>query len=485
MYLLQKEKKNEENANGTDKRADALQQAIDDLPAALAHPSRNWQITSLSCHSDKTAAGYTFTSLYPKQEEEVLKAFHEFAKHLFPPETRKQGSAQMDDVNPPGDTEFGFDTDLQSEEGLQVPDDTAVSSSGVEDGLDTDHGPDDSEFTEPEDGVERDEEDRDEVAAENEEEERNGNLEMAFDASTFAEADASFHSTHPNLGLDFGGFDDFDNSHSISLSRSAVPGLSVPAGFQPEVFGDGLAAPTSFGYTLASSSYPSDNVIPDFSFSSLLDSSWDFTGIDLNTFNVPISKECSTSPRKRGMWAIHEPAADPFTLPFLPIPPPSIPEGSPEPSQRLHTQAIHDPAILPILRSQCTPKKTAVLHSPTTCPTLSATIGLAQVPESFCRCPQKSAAKTGSQKRKNTGKATLTPVTQSIIPEEGAPLTQAPPTEPRMSKHVPVKSKRNEVANAIGTNNLTFVVANKAAGGVGEHTSHKRMGANSTRGEEK
>ncbi|KAF8120411.1 hypothetical protein EV363DRAFT_1407631 [Boletus edulis] len=199
MYLLQKEKKNDGNADGTDKRADTLQQAIDDLPTALARvaeiikrqtgfttsficagpdPSRNWQITSLSCHSDKTAAGYTFASLYPKQEEEVLKAFQEFAEQLFPPEIRKQGAAQTDDVNPPGDTELGFDTDLQSEGGLQVPDDTAVSSSGVEDGLDTDHGPDDSEFTEPEDGVERDEEDGDEVAAENEEEERNSDIEM-------------------------------------------------------------------------------------------------------------------------------------------------------------------------------------------------------------------------------------------------------------------------------------------------------------------
>ncbi|KAF8133177.1 hypothetical protein EV363DRAFT_1325365 [Boletus edulis] len=148
------------------------------------------------------------------------------------------------------------------------------------------------------------------------------------------------------------------------------------------------------------------------------------------------------------MRAIYEPT-DPFTLPFLPMPP-SMPGGSPEPSQHLHAQAIHDPAVPPIPISQSTSK-------------------------SLRRGPQKSAAKTGSQKRKNTGKATLTPVTRSTIPEKGVPLTQAPPTEPRVSKRVPVKSKRNEVADAIGTNNMTFVDANKAAGGVGEHTSHSTV----------
>ncbi|KAN0088021.1 hypothetical protein V8E55_006642 [Tylopilus felleus] len=101
MYLLQKGKKkaDEQPEGDTD-----LKGAIEDLPAALAQvgdiirrwtgfavsfictrpdPSRNWEITSLSCHPDRSPAGDTFASLYPLQEENVLKAFQEFAELLF------------------------------------------------------------------------------------------------------------------------------------------------------------------------------------------------------------------------------------------------------------------------------------------------------------------------------------------------------------------------------------------------------------------
>ena len=261
------------------------------------------------------------------------------------------------------------------------------------------------------------------------------------------------------MGLDFGtmngGFQgDFGGfySNSLSLCGSTLPGL--PPNFAG-TFGSELNAPSSFGYDLASNSYPGDDILPDFSFTNMLDlnSPWDFSGINLNAIELPVSEEHSTSPRKRAVQAIHNPTrakASESTLPVLPMP-------------------------------QGTSKKTAMSQPPSTQPTPSAPAG--PTPEPSLHGPQRRTVGSAPQKPINPGKAPLPP-TQDTGLQEVVPQTQTPPTEPRVSKRVPIKSKRNEIANAIGTNNTVFPGANKAAGQQtpGRSTA-KQTGESSSKGE--
>ncbi|KAF8451149.1 hypothetical protein L210DRAFT_988707 [Boletus edulis BED1] len=81
-----------------------IKRAIDNLPYALARvaklvkrrthfaisfvcagpdPSRNWDISSISCHPDTTASGHTFPSLFPKESNAMLIAFQEYAETIF------------------------------------------------------------------------------------------------------------------------------------------------------------------------------------------------------------------------------------------------------------------------------------------------------------------------------------------------------------------------------------------------------------------
>ena len=107
------------------------------------------------------------------------------------------------------------------------------------------------------------------------------------------------------MGLDFGTMNGFQGdfrgfySNPLSFSGSTLPGppINLNSTFAPGTFGSELIAPSSFGYDLASSSYPSDDMLPDFSFTNMLNGPWDFSGIDLNAIKLPVSEERSTSPR--------------------------------------------------------------------------------------------------------------------------------------------------------------------------------------------
>ena len=74
---------------------------------------------------------------------------------------------------------FNFNSELQSLGGLSVPDDTAISSSGIEGELDTDHVP--SKFTEPEDDVKQDIRDKMDEGAKEDDEKEGDDLEMGRD----------------------------------------------------------------------------------------------------------------------------------------------------------------------------------------------------------------------------------------------------------------------------------------------------------------
>ncbi|KAG9309247.1 hypothetical protein JVU11DRAFT_10728 [Chiua virens] len=103
MYELQKKKPTE----ATDKSLDpaTIKWAIGELPFALADiavlirrhcgfavsffcagpdPSKNWEITSISCHPDVTAQGNSFAHIYPDQDKAMLSAFHDYTETLFP-----------------------------------------------------------------------------------------------------------------------------------------------------------------------------------------------------------------------------------------------------------------------------------------------------------------------------------------------------------------------------------------------------------------
>ena len=263
------------------------------------------------------------------------------------------------------------------------------------------------------------------------------------------------------MGLDFGTMNGFQGdfrgfySNPLSFSGSTLPGppINLNSTFTPGTFGSELIAPSSFGYDLASSSYPSDDMLPDFSFTNMLNGPWDFSGIDLNAIKLPVSEERSTSPRKRTAQAMLDPTKA-SELPLLPMP-----QGMSE--------------------------KTAVSQPPPTQPTPSATAGPRPEPSFKLHGPQRHAIGSMPQKPIDPGKAPL-PSTRNTGVQEAVPQTQTPPTELRMSKCVPVKSKRNEIANAIGTNNMALLGANKAAGQQTPGRSMaKRMGDRSSRGEKK
>ncbi|KAG6375187.1 hypothetical protein JVT61DRAFT_3396 [Boletus reticuloceps] len=82
-----------------------IKRAIDDLLYALARvaklvkrltrfaisfvcagpdSSRNWDISSISCHPDTTPEGCTFPNLFPKESNAMLVAFQEYAETIFP-----------------------------------------------------------------------------------------------------------------------------------------------------------------------------------------------------------------------------------------------------------------------------------------------------------------------------------------------------------------------------------------------------------------
>ncbi|KIJ10058.1 hypothetical protein PAXINDRAFT_157719 [Paxillus involutus ATCC 200175] len=105
MYTSQKRGKRG-GGDGSSQETDPeiIQRAIDDLPFALKHiaalikqrtgftvsficarpdPSKNWEITSLSCHPDETPQGNCFGTLFPKEEDTLLAAYQEYAELLF------------------------------------------------------------------------------------------------------------------------------------------------------------------------------------------------------------------------------------------------------------------------------------------------------------------------------------------------------------------------------------------------------------------
>ena len=205
-----------------------------------------------------------------------------------------------------------------------------------------------------------------------------------------------------SMGLDFGtmnGFQgDFGGFYSIplSLSGSTLPGPPINSNstFTPETFGSELIAPSSFGYDLASSSYPSDDMLPDFSFTNMLNGLWDFSGIDLNVIELPISEEHSTSPWKRAAQAMLDPAKA-SELPLLPMP-------------------------------QGTSGKTAVSQPLPIQPTPSATAGPRPEPSFKLHGPQRHAVGSMPQKPIDPGKAPLLS-TRNTRPQEAVPQTQTPP----------------------------------------------------------
>ena len=88
--------------------------------------------------------------------------------------------AQISNVDLSSDCDF--DSELQSLGGLSVSDDTAVSSSGVEGELDTNHAP--SKFTEPEDDVEQDIQDKMDEGAKEDDEKEGDDPEMVHDGAS-------------------------------------------------------------------------------------------------------------------------------------------------------------------------------------------------------------------------------------------------------------------------------------------------------------
>lgn len=252
------------------------------------------------------------------------------------------------------------------------------------------------------------------------------------------------HTTSGGFGL--GGF-----SHPTYAFGSIPPTLTTHPngnihGFVPGTFGNGLTAPPAFDYNPGASGMPSQGV----SFTDMLENTWDFSGIDFNAMNVPTSAERSTSthesietsseslpilPMPKETWSMHtqpQPTLD------LPIPLPASTKSTQKASQR-GPQKAAGRAVPPKRPRPQAPKATPPLPT-------RKTITQAAVPETQANNSLSAVIPT-----QNTVSKVLTskavPPTQTSIP---------PLDEPRASKRVPKKSRRNELANAIGTNSTSF-----------------------------
>ncbi|KIK78087.1 hypothetical protein PAXRUDRAFT_17074 [Paxillus rubicundulus Ve08.2h10] len=136
-----------------------IQRVIDDLPYVLKSiaaaikqrtrfmvsficagpdPSKNWGITSLSCHPDETPQGNTFTTLFPKEDNILLAAYQDYAELLFPVEIRNPQKAtpveKNDDIESEDGEDLGTEGGSQPPAGEDVEDDPCEDGEVVEDG---------------------------------------------------------------------------------------------------------------------------------------------------------------------------------------------------------------------------------------------------------------------------------------------------------------------------------------------------------------
>ncbi|KAF8837384.1 hypothetical protein BDN67DRAFT_983298 [Paxillus ammoniavirescens] len=508
MYKLQSKKRRDRGLMEEETDPLTIQEAIEDLPLVLTcivtlikqctrfavsflcagpDPSQNWEIASLFCHLEETPQGNTFACRFPKEENTMLVAFQDYAELLFPVEmcnpTGEHTAAQTLDYSSDVETEHENVRDVDDLEG-----DSAGKSSGFESRLNVDQAL--CDVVESEGDVMRDN-DREGDGLIGSEDGWNG---VGVGVGGLVEGEENVNNSegasHGNMSLGH----QFGSCVAPSLS---VPSFDTIGGYMPGTLGtaSGTPFPSIFNYSAALGGYYNgageggyNNSTGGFSFSDTIQDAgsfsgggWNFECIGLDKFSdVPTSNEHSTSQNNQNI-----------PEPRLPAPPLDLHDTtqSAESSTKLlnskSTSVSDKPCPKPKLvkrkqnASPGAPADEASKIDPSrTVPKMSWAIPPRVAPVQ--KVPPQAAATTITPKavdpkklspeRTTPAASQNGPLPKPLKPARANPKTPPSKTtsategaETRVSKRVHVKSKRNDMADTIGANQLMFVNAGEAA----------------------
>ncbi|KAG2112872.1 hypothetical protein DEU56DRAFT_761967 [Suillus clintonianus] len=437
--------------------AEGIAQGIDDLPIicrrfaqlvkkktgflvsfmfAGPDPRNDWDMTSLFCHPSETQQGRTFAQLYQTADRNFLEVFQQYAEIIFPSDKRKPNVTVGNEDMECGEEVYGE----------EVP-----------------NGHDD---------VEEDNDIESFDQGEEEQEENEGSL-LLPDASLGDASDAPGATPDASIGA----MVDVPLQSDASSSYSNYDGVSAPiphsyspvyvpptTNLVPNLFGPFYApqmsttsVPSSFTPAYTAPLMSTDGFTPVYN-PSVSTPSFSFpnTWQDLN-WTDPVFQ---TSPASAAAWlqqnlspvsaertSLHESSAD--SLPILPHPnPPSL--------DSLPFLPHPNPPQLPILPHPNPPQGTpnslsAVITKPITKKTILEPKAT-QKPKAASK-PKPKPKAIHKPKAATTPTITNPPGAESSSSGDVAPggITNDESTNTRASKRVPVKSRRNELADAIGT----------------------------------
>ncbi|KAG1809254.1 hypothetical protein EV424DRAFT_1543064 [Suillus variegatus] len=467
---------------------DAITKGIDELPIICQHfahlvkkqtqfivsfmcagpdPRHNQDIVTLLCHPSETSGGRNFAHLYPDKDYAFLGVYQEFAESLF--------SVKEHDPLLPATTNVG---DGNRSEELEEDD------SGEEDGSS--------------------EEDESGEEDESREENEGGTDTMSWDnpslytilqapdasmAGTVALAPAGFadvslqlmgpfysqiRSQYPDLSLDL---------HSVMMPQASVPLGSIEP-FEARFLQPGLIATGYLGSSTVQNTSFSSPASLGFSLTDTMHG-WNFNNGNLNSTGT-------TSPSLDE----HLPQFT-YQLPTLPAANPPSPTETAQPAEVPDSQAgtghakskRKSKSKLPTTKSLTahTDKPRSATKFITDTPTVTATPTTAKltplvnstepIPVITLANAAKPKAKPNQNQTKPKPKANPVSTKSSAVTEtthvtadEGNVLgdsitinnivqkaTASQIGAARVSKHIPIKSRRNDIADAIGSDGMTFV----------------------------
>ncbi|KAG1842058.1 hypothetical protein F4604DRAFT_1939052 [Suillus subluteus] len=483
--------------------ADAIAKAIDDLPIicqCFAQLRHDWDIVSLSCHPSETPAGSNFSQLCPDKDNTFLAAYQQYAELIFPANER--------DPLLPG---VGDDNELEELEGCDNGEEDggcdgsmdwnipgfATSSTKISDASMSGFGNTEAGISDASSFNELDQSVFNSKAQSNTSFEQAqpdawsgfGNTKAGIsDASSLNELDQSVSNSEAQSNTSFGQAQpdaslaqaqlhasfDWHNISTLPPDPTSVPGLN-------EVFGSSFshADLIAMGFLGGGSTMP--NPFPP-AFSSLAPSltdarstvpgyydaqhdtqygtqMWNFSNLDSQGWEMPSLSSFLSSPisAKRTTTTTEQDEVLPHFTRQSPILPAA---NHPAYDSAEDLDSIHTGAGLPKSKRKRKSKLPAaeVDCNPAIEPTPTIT-------------PMNTAKPKAKPKAKPLTKSGAVTETLHATADEGNVLGHltAPNTAtkrnlavdigaaPRVSKRIPIKSRRNDVADAIGSDGSTFV----------------------------
>ncbi|KAG1886405.1 uncharacterized protein F5891DRAFT_988963 [Suillus fuscotomentosus] len=480
---------------------DAIAKAIDDLPiicqrfarlikkktrfivsfmCAGPEPRHNWDIVSLSCHPSETPAGSNFSQLCPDKDNTFLAAYQQYAELIFPANER----------NPPLLPGVGDDNEIEELERCNNVEESGSEEELGEDGeKNVNGGCDDSmdwnNSGNTEAGI-SDASSLDEIdqSAFNSEPQSNASLTQAqHDASlTQAQRDASLAQAPLHASFDWHNTNMLPPSpNPASVPQSSVPGMieALESSFSHTdltamgFLGGGSTMPNPFPPAFNSLA-PSFNTAPgyyDVQYSMPYGTdTWNFSNLDSQG-------EPSTRRAEDTVAAVAVAGSENGQL---------IQQKTPEceqmPEQQCGESKVRTSPILPAANppAEDSAKDLASINVGAGLPK-SKRKRKSKLPAAEVNCdpaveptptitPTNTAKPKAKPKAKPLPKSSVVTETSYATAEEGPnTATQQNPAvdigaAPRVSKRVPIKSRRNVVADAIGSDGSTFIAVLKDVG---------------------